>query len=185
VATATGAAGDRALRGRLPIRDGAGIRVSRTQKAPTQMRDSKEPKTGKQEGEQESHGAEVIGPEIRIGELLEALPSFAKLIYRLIRDPRVPFRRKVVLGLVTAYLFVPVDLVPDFVPGLGQVDDLLLVIWALERFVIDTPDEVLYDLWDGNPSLLGRVLHVLRYSPKDLRRIVKPGLRSRMTLLVM
>jgi uncharacterized membrane protein YkvA (DUF1232 family) len=91
----------------------------------------------------------------------------------------------VVLGLVAAYLFVPVDLVPDFVPGLGQVDDLLLVIWALERFVIDTPDEVLYDLWDGNPSLLGRVLHVLRYSPKDLRRIVKPGLRSRMTLLVM
>ncbi len=58
------------------------------------------------------------------------------LVVRLLRDPRVPVWPKALLALVLVYLLSPVDLIPDFaVPGLGYVDDLLLLFLAQRAFV--------------------------------------------------
>jgi uncharacterized membrane protein YkvA (DUF1232 family) len=66
-------------------------------------------------------------------------------VYLAIRDPRTPWIARLVGGLVVAYAASPLDLVPDFVPILGFVDDLLIVplgLWLAVRLI---PDEVLAD----------------------------------------
>jgi len=55
------------------------------------------------------------------------VPDCAVLFKRLLKDPRVPRRAKVALALVIPYLAMPFDLIPDFIPVLGQLDDALLV----------------------------------------------------------
>ena len=48
------------------------------------------------------------------------------LVGRLLRDPKVPRSRKFALGLLLAYLASPIDLIPDFLPVIGQLDDVLI-----------------------------------------------------------
>ena len=57
-------------------------------------------------------------------------------LYLAYRDPRVPFHAKIVLIITVAYAFSPIDLIPDFIPVLGYLDDLLLVplgVWLVVR----------------------------------------------------
>jgi uncharacterized membrane protein YkvA (DUF1232 family) len=66
-------------------------------------------------------------------------------LYLAYRDPRVPFHAKVVLILTVAYAFSPIDLIPDFIPVLGYLDDLLLLplgIWLSLKLI---PPEVLQE----------------------------------------
>lgn len=73
-----------------------------------------------------------------------ALPLTAKarLFWRMFRDPQVPVGAKAVLPAIGLYVVVPVDLVPDFIPLLGQLDDLLVVAAGLAFFVWLTPRRV-------------------------------------------
>jgi uncharacterized membrane protein YkvA (DUF1232 family) len=70
------------------------------------------------------------------------LPSFIKLFTRLMRDSRVPAAVKLVpLGSI-GYLILPTDLVPDFLPGLGQLDDLAVIVGGLKLFLRLCPPDV-------------------------------------------
>jgi uncharacterized membrane protein YkvA (DUF1232 family) len=82
-----------------------------------------------------------FGPQ-RITQLISHLPNFLKLFWRLLNDRRVPLWPKLFLILVLAYVFAPIDLLPDFVPGLGQIDDLVLIFLGLQGFVRLCPREV-------------------------------------------
>jgi uncharacterized membrane protein YkvA (DUF1232 family) len=64
----------------------------------------------------------------------------ARLAIRLFREPRVPTLLKAVPLLALLYVLSPIDLVPDFIPGLGQLDDLGIILAALELFVRSCPD---------------------------------------------
>jgi uncharacterized membrane protein YkvA (DUF1232 family) len=65
------------------------------------------------------------------------------LVWRLLRDARVPWLNKLVLpGLFLAYLLWPVDLMPDFMPALGQLDDLALLALGMKLFVDLCPEEL-------------------------------------------
>jgi len=66
---------------------------------------------------------------------LRSLFEQLKLASRLLREPRVPTALKVIPGLAAAYLLSPVDLIPDLIPGLGQLDDLAVMVFALEFFI--------------------------------------------------
>ena len=90
-------------------------------------------------------------------ELLWLLPHLAQLIVRLARDPRVSRRTKSVLAGVAVYLASPVDLVPDFIPLLGYLDDVLLVAIVLDGLLNHVPREVLLEHWPGDPQSLDRV----------------------------
>jgi uncharacterized membrane protein YkvA (DUF1232 family) len=78
----------------------------------------------------------------RLIQIILYLPSFAKLFFRLIRDARVPLGPKMLLLLVLLYVVMPTDLLPDFLLGLGQVDDLLVVFVGLRLFLRLCPKEV-------------------------------------------
>jgi uncharacterized membrane protein YkvA (DUF1232 family) len=82
------------------------------------------------------------------------IPDCLGLIKRLMGDPRVPRRRKVLLGLMVGYLAMPIDLVPDFIPVAGQLDDAILVAAVLRLVLRSGGDELLEEHWRGPPRTL-------------------------------
>ena len=80
-----------------------------------------------------------------VGEAMETirkLPSYARLVWSLARDDRVPVRQKLLLGGIAAYLASPIDLIPDFIPVVGQLDDLAVLVFGLDLFIKSAPKEV-------------------------------------------
>ena len=82
-----------------------------------------------------------LGPR-RILQLLYHLPQFVRLFSRLLADPRVSWKPKTALLAVAVYLFIPFDVVPDFIPGLGQIDDLVLIYLGLQAFIRFCPQAI-------------------------------------------
>jgi uncharacterized membrane protein YkvA (DUF1232 family) len=80
------------------------------------------------------------------------VPDCAVLFKRLLGDPRVPRRAKVVLALTLPYLASPIDLIPDFVPVLGQLDDALVVALVAAYVVRAAGRDVVEELWPGTPA---------------------------------
>jgi len=75
-------------------------------------------------------------------ETAKQLPTYARLIWALARDPRVPTGQKAVLAGIAAYLAFPLDIIPDFIPVLGQMDDLAVLILGLDWFIRNAPPDV-------------------------------------------
>ncbi len=75
-------------------------------------------------------------------EMIRKMPAYARLIWALARDPRVPMQQKLVLGAVAGYLVFPIDIIPDFIPVLGQLDDVGVLIFGLDFFIRNAPKEV-------------------------------------------
>jgi uncharacterized membrane protein YkvA (DUF1232 family) len=82
------------------------------------------------------------------------IPDCVILLRRLLADPRVPRRRKLLLAAVLAYLAMPLDLVPDFIPVAGQLDDAILVALALRSLLRATGPEIAREHWPGPPASL-------------------------------
>ena len=96
--------------------------------------------------------------------LARLLPDCAVLLRRLLRDPRVPRREKLLLGLLVAYLVLPIDLVPDFVPVAGQLDDAIVVALVLRRLLRRAEPAIVHGHWPGSRRGLELVLR-LAYRP--------------------
>jgi uncharacterized membrane protein YkvA (DUF1232 family) len=75
-------------------------------------------------------------------DLIRRLPTYIRLVWALLRDRRVPAQQKLILAGIVAYLFFPIDLIPDFVPVLGQLDDLAVVLLGLDLFIRSAPAEI-------------------------------------------
>jgi uncharacterized membrane protein YkvA (DUF1232 family) len=90
------------------------------------------------------------------------VPDCAVLFKRLLRDPRVPRRAKATLALVIPYLAMPFDLIPDFIPVLGQLDDALLVAAVFAYVARTAGREVIEELWPGSERGLAIVLALAR-----------------------
>ncbi len=82
-----------------------------------------------------------FGPQRLLLSLVH-LPNFFKLFWRLFKDGRVGLTPKLLLFLLVAYVVMPLDLLPDLIPGLGQLDDLLLAFLGLKGFIWLCPREV-------------------------------------------
>jgi uncharacterized membrane protein YkvA (DUF1232 family) len=80
------------------------------------------------------------------------VPDCVILIRRLLGDARVPRRRKLLLAGVLAYLAIPIDLVPDFIPVAGQLDDAILAGLALRSLLRATGPAVARAHWPGPPA---------------------------------
>ncbi len=90
------------------------------------------------------------------------MPDCAVLFKRLLRDPRVPRRAKATLAVVIPYLVMPFDLIPDFIPVLGQLDDALLVVAVFGYVAHTSGREVIEELWPGSERGLAIVLALAR-----------------------
>jgi uncharacterized membrane protein YkvA (DUF1232 family) len=94
------------------------------------------------------------------------IPDCLVLVKRLLHDPRVPRRRKLLLGLLVLYLASPIDLVPDFVPVAGQFDDAIVVALVLRAVVRAGGDELLREHWPGPERSLD-VIRRLMVTPSE------------------
>jgi uncharacterized membrane protein YkvA (DUF1232 family) len=86
------------------------------------------------------------------------IPDCAVLVSRLARDRRISRPRRAALWLVLAYLAFPLDLVPDFLPGIGQLDDAVLLGLALRLLVRGGGGELVREAWPGPQASLAIVL---------------------------
>jgi uncharacterized membrane protein YkvA (DUF1232 family) len=77
------------------------------------------------------------------------VPDCVVLFRRLLGDPRIPRRRKLVLAAAIAYLAMPFDLVPDFIPVAGQLDDAVVVVLALRSVLRGAGASLLAEHWPG------------------------------------
>ena len=85
------------------------------------------------------------------------LPQYARLLAGLMTDARVSKLDRALVGVALAYLLLPLDLIPDAIPFLGQVDDVFLVMTALQRLVDRAGRRVLRDHWTGTRGELARL----------------------------
>ena len=90
-------------------------------------------------------------------ELVALIPNVVLLFKDLLKDPRVPRSSKVLLVGAVAYIVSPVDLLPDFVPFIGQVDDALLAAVVFRHFVHSAGPDVIRQHWRGDPASLDRL----------------------------
>jgi len=96
------------------------------------------------------------------------VPRFLKLLFGLLKDKRVPLKDKTILAAAIAYLFNPVDFVPDMIPFFGMVDDLYLVALALLRLLYHTDEEVLRAYWEGDEDVVPVIKKILEIGTKIL-----------------
>lgn len=106
-----------------------------------------------------SKGREILKNKIpengkKFSDYIFVLPDIITLIYRLLKDKRVPVRTKVVISAAIAYITVPTDMIPDRIPLIGKIDDAAVVFFALNKIVNDVPLEVIVENWEGNNDIL-------------------------------
>ena len=96
-----------------------------------------------------------------VRSLVRDIPSFGKLLWGLARDPRVSKTDKALVAGVLVYAALPADVIPDWIPGLGEMEDLFLVALALSRLLTNAGEEVIEDHWDGDAETLDTLLDAL------------------------
>lgn len=96
----------------------------------------------------------VAGHRPSARDLARLIPDCIVLVRRLLGDPRVPLRHKLMLGALVGYLALPFDLVPDFIPVAGYLDDVLVVAFTLRAVLRGTGRELLREHWPGPASSL-------------------------------
>ena len=140
---------------------GAAATGRRTRKVPRDVNVADKPRTGAKRT--------VVGT-------IRELPNFLRLLYGLITDTRVAGVDKLVVAGAIAYILLPLDMLPDFIPFIGEVDDVFLLILAIQRLMTNAGRAVVNDHWMGDAAELGalnleRVLAACAFFlPRRVRR---------------
>jgi uncharacterized membrane protein YkvA (DUF1232 family) len=114
-----------------------------------------------------------------VRELLRALPDLGRLLVRLVGDPVLPRAAKIAVAAALVYLASPVDLIPDFIPVVGYLDDVLVAALVVDGLLNWVDRALVVRYWPGTPASLERVAHAARllafWVPRRLKaRIFAP-----------
>lgn len=116
------------------------------------------------------------GAKRTIVSTMKELPNFMRLLGGLMTDKRVSNTDKLLVGGAIAYVLLPMDFIPDYIPFLGEIDDLFVLVLALQRLIGNASRSVLEDHWMGDPAQL-RALDLERvlvaaafFLPRRVRR---------------
>ena len=121
-------------------------------------------------------GAPRTGAKRTVMYYIRQLPQYVRLLGGLITDKRVSIVDKMLVAGAIAYIVMPIDLIPDFIPFFGEIDDLYILVLALQRLISNAGRLVLLDHWAGDPSdladlnLRGALTAGAFFLPKRIRR---------------
>jgi uncharacterized membrane protein YkvA (DUF1232 family) len=91
-------------------------------------------------------------------DLAAFIPDCLTTVRRLRADPRVPRRAKVAVLVAALWVASPIDLIPEFLPVIGPLDDVVVVALALRYAARQVPSDVLLAAWPGDPRLFRRLI---------------------------
>jgi uncharacterized membrane protein YkvA (DUF1232 family) len=103
-----------------------------------------------------------LGRKTIAKELVTLLPSLIRLFRGLIGDPRVPRGSKALLVVGAVWLASPIDLIPEFLPGIGGIDDAVVASLVLRHLVRRAGADVVREHWHGDPRTIGLILRAAR-----------------------
>ena len=116
------------------------------------------------------------GAKRSIIHMITQIPAYIRLLLGLMSDSRVSRIDRFMVLAAAAYIISPLDFIPDFIPFLGEVDDIFLLMLALQRLVENTGRRVIMDHWRGDPddlsdiNLAGMVSAAGFFLPAGIRR---------------
>jgi uncharacterized membrane protein YkvA (DUF1232 family) len=82
------------------------------------------------------------------------IPDIGALLWRLFRDRRVNIKTKMLVGGLLAYIASPLDIIPDFIPLIGKIDDIAIVLFAMNKIINDVPEEIILSNWTGKDDII-------------------------------
>jgi uncharacterized membrane protein YkvA (DUF1232 family) len=94
------------------------------------------------------------------------IPDLAALLWRLFRDKRVEIKTKVLVGGLIAYIASPIDILPDFIPLIGKMDDVAVVFFAMNKIINEVPEEVIISNWTGKEDIIKKVREAVAFISK-------------------
>ena len=110
-------------------------------------------------------------------QLVRDLPKFLKLLWGLYRDTRVSSLDKGLVLVTIGYILMPMDFIPDFIPVLGQIDDIYLLALALDRLLNNAGVDVLLEHWEGEVASLEMAITALdkagAFLPEQVRNLLR------------
>ncbi|MDQ3515662.1 MAG: DUF1232 domain-containing protein [Gemmatimonadota bacterium] len=120
------------------------------------------------------------GAKRLVTDTISQLPNFLRLLYGLITDSRVNGVDKLLVGGAIAYILMPLDMMPDFIPFFGEVDDVFVLVMSLKRLIANAGRTVALDHWNGDPKSLDslNLQHTLMAAAFFLPRRVRRRLRA-------
>ena len=129
-------------------------------------------------------GGPRTGARRTVTGALRDIPHYLRLLWGLARDSRVASTDKLLVVAAALYIVSPIDVIPDFIPFLGQVDDLYLLILALQRMVSRAGRNVLAAHWTGSRDALSglnlsaTLAAAAFFLPPSIRKRVRRALRG-------
>ena len=116
------------------------------------------------------------GAKRTVASVIRQIPNYLRLLGGLLMDRRVAPVDKLLVGAAIAYIVMPLDFIPDFIPFLGEVDDVFLLVTALQRLIANAGKKIVMQYWQGpmgelDPANLRRVLTAAAFFlPRRMRR---------------
>jgi len=124
-------------------------------------------------------GAPRTGARRTVLYYIRQLPAYVRLLGGLVTDNRVSIVDKMLVVGAVAYIVMPIDLIPDFIPFFGEIDDLYILVLALQRLISNAGRSVLLDHWTGEArdladiNLRSALTAAAFFLPKRIRRRLK------------
>jgi Uncharacterized conserved protein len=121
-------------------------------------------------------GTPRTGAKRTVMYYIKQFPAYLRLLGGLLTDKRVSMLDKLLVAGAMAYIVMPIDLIPDFIPFFGEIDDLYLLIFALQRLISNAGRSVLLSHWSGpaedlaDLNLRGAISAAAFFLPRRIRR---------------
>ncbi len=118
----------------------------------------------------------------RMNSFISFLPNMVKLLYGLLKDVRVPTAEKALFLAAIVYVISPIDLIPDFFPFIGQVDDIYVVALTLLRLVNRSDASVVREHWSGGGDIVALADMIAGIAPRFLPKRISRVLSSKVEM---